>query len=167
VVSRDRAERLVSYLDDAEEALERAIRAASGFPKEERQKFSELLYEAIAALNSDVWKPIYDEYPALAPEYESLEPPAIDSELSWDDVRLEPPLTPTDVDDILFPLLRSHWKKVLRVLFEARDSCNLEGQSFSYEILAARLRYLADRNEIEGIGDLRRWGWSEVRLKDD
>ena len=58
MVSRDRAERLVSYLEDAEEALQRALRAASGFPKEERLRFSELLHEAIAALNSDGWKPI-------------------------------------------------------------------------------------------------------------
>ena len=54
-----------------------------------------------------------------------------------------------------FPLLRSHWKKVALVLVKARDSCNLEGLSISYEVLAARLRDLADRNEIEGIGDLR------------
>jgi hypothetical protein len=86
--------------------------------------------------------------------------------LSWDEVRLPPDLSEKDVDDILFPLLRSHWKKVLRVLFEARDSCNLEALSISYEVLAARLRDLADRNEIEGIGDLRMWGHSEVRLKD-
>jgi hypothetical protein len=166
VVSRDRAERLASYVEDAEEALQRALRAASGFPKEERVRFSELLYGAIAALNSDVWKPIYDEYSDLAPEYESFEPPAIDSELRWDEVRLPPDLSEKDVDDILFPLLRTHWKKVLRVLFEARDSCNINGLSIDYEILAARLRDLADRNQIEGIGDLRKWGWSEVRLKD-
>jgi len=154
-------------LEDAEDALERAIRAASDFPKEERLKFSGLLYEAIAALNSDVWKPIYDEYPDLAPEYESLEPPAIDSELSWDEVQLPPDLTEKDVDDILFPLLRPYWQKVLRVLFNARDSCNINGLAIDYEILAARLRDLSDRNQIEGIGDLRRWGWSEMRLKDD
>ncbi len=92
--------------------------------------------------------------------------PTIDSELSWDEVRLEPPLTAKDVDDILFPLLRTYWKKVLRVLFEARDSCNINGLSIDYEILAARLRDLADRNEIEGVGDFRMWGRSEVRLKD-
>jgi hypothetical protein len=129
-------------------------------------RFSELLYEAIALLNSDIWKPIYDEYPDLAPEYESFEPPTIDSELSWDEVRLEPHLTAKDVDDILFPLLGSDWRKVLRVLFDARDSCNIQGQSFSYEILAARLRWLSDNDKIEGIGDLRKWGHSEVRLKD-
>jgi hypothetical protein len=166
VVSRDSAERLISYLEDAEETLQRARRAASGFPKEERLKFSKLLYEAIAALNSDVWKPIYDAYPDLAPEHESLEPPTIDSELSWDEVRLEPPLTAKGVDDILLPLLRPYWQKVLRVLFNARDSCNMQRESISYEILAARLRDLADRNESEGVGDLRMWRFSEVRLKD-
>ena len=107
MVKRGEAERLVSYLEDAEDALERASRATAGFPKEERLRFSKLIYELIAALQSDVWKPIYEEYPDLAPEYESLEPPTIDSELSWDEVRLEPPLTAKDVDDILFPLLRS------------------------------------------------------------
>lgn len=165
-MNRDRAERLILYLEDAEAALQRALRAASGFAKEERLKFSESLYEAIAALNSDVWKPIYDAYPDLAPEYEDLEPPTISSELSWNEVRLEHPLTEKDVDDILFPLLKSHWQKVALVLVKARDSCNLEGLSISYEVLAARLRDLADRNEIEGIGDLRYWRFSEVRLKD-
>jgi hypothetical protein len=89
-MDRDLAERLVLYLEDAEAALQRADRAASGFAKEEREKFSEVLYTAIAAVNSDVWKPIYDAYPDLAPEYESLEPPTISSELSWDEVRLPP-----------------------------------------------------------------------------
>jgi len=89
-MNRERAERFILYLHDAEDALERARRAASGFAKEERLKFGRLLGELIAALQSDVWKPIYDEFPDLAPEYESLEPPAISSELHWDEVRLEP-----------------------------------------------------------------------------
>src|SRR5579862_7561115 len=91
MVSRDRAERLVLYLEDAEDALERASRAASGFPKE-RLEFSRLLRELIAALQSDIWKPIYDEYPDFAAEYESFEPPTICSELSWEEVCLPPEL---------------------------------------------------------------------------
>jgi hypothetical protein len=165
-MNRDAAERLVLYLQDAEDALERALRAASCFAKEERLKFSGVLYELIAALQSDVWKPIYDEYPDLAPEYESLEPPTICSELSWDEVSLPPDLTEKDVDDILFPLLKPYWQKVALVLANARDSCNLEGPSISYEILAARLRALSDSDQIEGVGDLRMWRHSEVRLKD-
>ena len=58
------------------------------------------------------------------------------------------------------------FRSVLRVLFEARDSCNLEALAIDYEVLAARLRWLSDNEKIEGIGDLRMWGRSEVRLKD-
>jgi hypothetical protein len=165
-MNRDRAERLVLYLDDAEDVLERAKRAAVGFAKAERAAFSKVLNQAIAALRSDVWKPIYDAYPDLAPEYESLEPPTISSELRWDEVRLEPPLTANDIDNILFPLLRSHWQKVALVIAKARDSANTRGEIISYEIFAARLRWLSDKEEIEGIGDLRMWRHSEVRLKD-
>ena len=153
-------------MDDAEEALERAGRAASGFPKEERIKFSRLIDDLIAALQSDVWKPIYDKFPDLAPEDESLEPPDVDSELSWDEARLLPDVSEKEVDDILLPLLRPYWQKVLRVLFMARDSCGSGGLAIDYEVLAARLRWLSDNDKIEGIGDMRMWGRSEVRLKD-
>jgi hypothetical protein len=165
-MNRGRAERLVLYLQDAEDALERANRAASGFAKEERLKFGRLLGELIAALRSDVWKPIYDEYPDLAPEYESLEPPTISSELSWDEVQLPPDVTEKDIDDILFSLLRPHWKKVALVIANAIDCRNLMCLSISPEIFAARLRALSDSGHIEGVGDLRMWRFSEVRLKD-
>jgi hypothetical protein len=36
----------------------------------------------------------------------------------------------------------------------------------SDEEIAARLQVLADSDRIEGIGDLRKWRHSEVRLKD-
>jgi hypothetical protein len=165
-MNRGRAERITLHLHDAVDALERASRAVSGVAKEERVRFGGLLREFIEDLEADILSPIYDQHPDLRPEHQDRETPTISSELRWDEVRLEPPLSEKDIDDVLFPLLRSHWKKVALVLANARDSCNLQGLSISNEILAARLRDLADRNEIEGIGDLRMWRFSEVRLKD-
>jgi hypothetical protein len=165
-MNREKAERLTLYVYDAGDALERARRAASGFAKEDRLRFNSLLCDILDTLQTGILDPIFDRHPDLRPEREERETPTISSELSWDEVRLEPPLIEKDVDDILFPLLKSHWQKVALVLVNARDSCNLQGLSFSYEVLAARLRDLADRNEIEGIGDLRIWRFSEVRLKD-
>jgi hypothetical protein len=52
------------------------------------------------------------------------------------------------------------------VLFMARDSCNINRIAINYDVLAARLRWLSDNDKIEGVGDLRLWGHSEVRLKD-
>jgi hypothetical protein len=165
-MSRDRAERLVLYLQDAVSALERASRAASGFAKEERLRFGGLIREFIEDLEGDILSPIYDQHPDLRPEYKERETPTISSELRWDEVHLEPPLSAKDIDDILFPLLRSYWKKVALVLASARDSSNIKGQSIDYEIFAARLRWLSDNDKIEGVGDLRMWRFSEVRLKD-
>jgi len=75
-------------------------------------------------------------------------------------------LSEKDIDDILFPLLKSHWQKVALVLAKAIDCRNLMCLSIGAEIFAARLQALSDNDKIEGIGDLRMWGFSEVRLKD-
>src|ERR1700733_7178012 len=93
-------------------------------------------------------------------------PPTISGELSRDEVQLPPDVTEKDIDDILFSLLRSHWKKVALVVANAIDCRNLMCLSISPEIFAARLRALSDSGRIEGIGDLRMWRHSEVRLKD-
>ena len=52
------------------------------------------------------------------------------------------------------------------VLGQALDRCKELGLSLSHEILAARLQALAEAGRIEDVGDLRMWGFSEVRLKD-
>lgn len=165
-MNRDRAERLVMHLHDAVGALERASRETAGFAKEERARFGGLLREFIEDLEADILSPIYDQYQGLRPEFEDQEIPTISSELRWDEVRLKPPLTEKDIDDILFPLLKSRWQKVALVVAKARDSSNLQGRTISYEVFAARLRALSDSDQIEGIGDLRMWRFSEVRLKD-
>ena len=125
-----------------------------------------MIYGLIATLQFDVWNPIYDDYPDLAPEYESLEPPTIDSELSWDEARLLPDVSEKDLDDILFPLLRSYWKKVLLILFEARDSCNINASRSTIRFLPHGFAGCPTMTRSRGVGDLRRWGYSEVRLKD-
>ena len=39
------------------------------------------------------------------------------------------------------------------------------GLAISDEALAARIQVLTDSGRIEGVGDLRKWRFSEVRLK--
>jgi hypothetical protein len=68
-MSRDRAERLVLYLQDAVGTLERASRAASGFAKEERLRFGGLIRELIEDLEADILSPLYDKYPDFRPEH--------------------------------------------------------------------------------------------------
>jgi hypothetical protein len=164
---RNGAERLVLHLRDAVDALNRARREASGFAKEERQQFGGLIREFIEDLEADLLSPIYDQHTDLRPEQEEQETPTVCSDLRWDQVRLSPNTSVKDVDNILFSLLTPYWQKVALVLVKAYDSCNITGRSIDYEIFAARLQDLSDQNKIEGIGDLRMWRFSEVRLKDN
>ncbi|WP_165421348.1 hypothetical protein [Bradyrhizobium sp. Leo170] len=50
------------------------------------------------------------------------------------------------------------------ILVEGR--CQELSVPISHEAIAARLKVLADSNRIEGVGDIRMWRYSEVRLKD-
>jgi hypothetical protein len=46
------------------------------------------------------------------------------------------------------------------------DRCKERGLPIEDKVIAARLKVLSDSDRIEGIGDIRSWRHSEVRLKD-
>jgi hypothetical protein len=43
--------------------------------------------------------------------------------------------------------------------------CEARSLPISGEVIAARVRALVDAGTLEGVGNLRRWRFSEVRLK--
>jgi hypothetical protein len=61
--------------------------------------------------------------------------------------------------------MQPHWRKVAVVLAKALQRCEQLGLAISDEALAARIQVLTDSGRIEGVGDLRKWRFSEVRLK--
>jgi hypothetical protein len=97
---------------------------------------------------------------------QSNEIPTISSELRWDQVRLPPSVSEKDIDAIIFLVMKPRWRKVAAVVGDALGRCRQLGLEISDEALAARLQALAEAGRIEGIGDLRKWRFSEVRLKD-
>jgi len=62
--------------------------------------------------------------------------------------------------------MSQHWRKVAKIVTDVLDKYQHLGLPISYEMVAARLKVLADSDLIEGVGDLRMWRYSEVRLKD-
>src|SRR5581483_3569424 len=156
-MDRDQAVVIVQHLRDAQRNLEDALRIAVGHDEALKNQIGELF----VALNFDILPQIYDQHPDLRPPPEK---PRISSTLRWDQVRLPPNFSEKDIDDVLFPLLTRHWTKVAMVLAHAGN--HFEPLGLSLEIIAARLRYLADNARIESAGDLRMWRHSEVRLKD-
>ena len=166
MMTRDQAETIQRHLLDADSAINRARRAIAGLGKEDRVRFDDLLAEVEDALQSGVLAAIYDQHPDLEPPVEEEEEPRINSELRWDQVRLPTSISEADIDAILIAIIQPHWRKVAMVVGTALNRCRELGLQISDEALAARIQVLAESGRLEGIGDLRKWRFSEVRLKD-
>ena len=158
-MDRDEAVAIVRRLEEASLSLNDAARIAIEHTQELQLRHR--IAELIVALNFDILPQIYDKHPDLRPPPEK---PRISSRLRWNKVKLPSSVSEKDIDDILFPLLKRRWQKVALVLSRAGD--HFEPLGLSLDIIAARLRELADTDRIEGAGDLRMWRFSEVRLKD-
>jgi hypothetical protein len=165
-VNREQAVRIQKHLLDAGVALDHARMAIAGLGKEERLALDGLLREVVEALHADLLAPIYDQYPDLKPPPLDEEIPTISSSLTWDQVRLPPPVTEAALDGILFSLLKPRWQKTAMVVVLTMQRCQERALPIGDEEIAARLQVLSDSDRIEGIGDLRYWRHSEVRLKD-
>jgi hypothetical protein len=163
-MDRARAVKLVRHLKEAGLGLESAIRTIADRVQEGqlKQQIGKLLID----LHSDILPQIYDQHPDLRPPPEK---PRISSTLRWSKVKLPPSVSEKDVDDIIFSELKPRWRKVAMVVGQAFDRCEEPGlplpREGRYEIFGARLRELAENDRIEGAGDLRKWRFSEVRLK--
>jgi hypothetical protein len=165
-MNREQAVRLQKHLLDAHLALDDAGMAIAGLGKEERLRFDGLLWEVVAALRQKLLAPIHEQFPDIEPPVIDEEIPAISSELRWDQVRLPPSVTESGVDEIIFSTLEPRWQKTAMVIGLAVQRCKELDVPIGGEAIAARLQALADADRIEGIGDLRKWRHSEMRLKD-
>ncbi|WKA28927.1 DUF3658 domain-containing protein [Bradyrhizobium roseum] len=165
-MKREQAVRIQKHVLDADAALDRARTAIADLGKKERLALDGLLQEAVETLHLELLEEIYAQYPDLEPTPMEEEVPAISSTLTWDQVRLPPSVTEADLDSIILSSLKPQWQKTAMVVFRAMDRCEERGLPIGDEAIAARLQVLAASDRIEGIGDLRKWRHSEVRLKD-
>jgi hypothetical protein len=164
-MNREQAIRIQKHCLDADVALNHASMAIADLGKEERLALDELLREVVDTLHLDLLAQVYDQYPDLEPPPRDAEIPTISSSLTWDQVRLPPSVTEADLDGIIFSLLKPLWQKTAKVVVLVAGRCQELALPIGYEEIAARLQVLSDSDRIEGIGDLRKWRHSEVRLK--
>ena len=165
-MNREQAIRIQEHILDAHIALEDAGMAIAGLGKEERLRFDGLLWEVVAALQQKLLAPIHEQFPDIEPSLLDEQVATITSELRWDQVRLPPSVTVSDLDGIIFPILQPMWQKTAKVVILTLQRCKALDLPVGDEAIAARLQVLSDSDRIEGIGDLRMWFHSEVRLKD-
>jgi hypothetical protein len=93
------------------------------------------------------------------------EDPRICSTLRWSDVRLPPSVTEADLDALIFSEMTQRLLKVARIIGRTLESLKARSIYVSPEIIAARIRALADAGRIEAVGNLSMWRHSEARLK--
>jgi hypothetical protein len=95
-----------------------------------------------------------------------VEPPVISSTLRWEDVSLPASISEADLDQIVFSVMTSRLQKTAMVIVKTLERCKELDLPINAEIVGARLGALDESVRIEGAGDLRKWRYSEVRLKD-
>ncbi|QIG96374.1 MULTISPECIES: hypothetical protein [unclassified Bradyrhizobium] len=165
-MNREYAERICLQIFDALDAMYKAEMAIAGLGKQERTRFHRSVQEVIADLEDKLLLPICEQYPDLRPPTEEQRPRILCSELTWSEVNLPSSVTEDQLDEVIMSLLNPRWRKVLWFVTIAEERYKELGWTISHEVTAARLKVLSDRDRIEGIGDMRYWGNSEVRLKD-
>jgi hypothetical protein len=163
MMNKEEAAEIHVHLREAAEALARAEAAIFiNLDKEGRAVFAEPLENVVRALHTEVLPIICKQFPDLC----GGEIPTISSHLTWDQVRLPPGVAEADVDAIIFSFMKPRWQKVAMIIGRSLGRCRELGLDISDEAFGARILELAEADRIEGVGDLRKWRWSEVRLKD-
>ena len=87
------------------------------------------------------------------------------STLRWSDVSLPLSITIDDLDALILSELSERTRKVARIVYRVFES--LDGRSIYLkpEVIAARIRELAETGRIESVGNLTMWRHSEVGLR--
>ncbi len=140
--------------------------AIAGLAKAERIKLGDSLYDILDALEDELLQPIYDQYLDLEPPKSDREAYEYICELTWDEVQLPPGVSEQQLDEIIFSVLKSTWRKTSMMATCGMERCEELGLPIDDKMIAARLKVLSDSDRIEGIGNLQSWFHSEVRLKD-
>jgi hypothetical protein len=157
-MNKDQAADIQGYLLKAAAAIDEASVIASRSGLEERA----ILFKIADALHFEVLPAIYRRYPELKPPEQ---PPVISSLLRWDEVVLPSSVSAADIDAILLPLLKRQLQKVALIVGLASKRSQELHFPTAPEVFGARLTALVEAGRIEGRGDLRKWGHSEVRLR--
>lgn len=165
-MTREQAAEIQRHLLTATKAINRVAGLAFDLDRvEDRKAFAEFVSSAYGALQHEMLdKVIYRQFPDLRPP--SKERWRIDSKLTWDKVSLPPSVTVTDFDRVILSEMSPHWRKTARIVGNVSEQYRSLGIDMDPAIAAARLMAMVDSGLIESAGDLRKWGVSEVRLKD-
>jgi hypothetical protein len=163
-MDREQAAEIHRHLLAAAKAIARAQLSIAPLSQEDRAAFSEPLGNVYVALHYELLhKTIYRQFPDLKPP--SRERPRINSKLTWDKVSPPSSVTVMDFDRVVLSMMSPQWRKTSRIVGHVSEHYRELGIDMDPAIAAARLMAMVDSDLVEGQGDLRKWRFSQVRLK--
>jgi len=163
-MNREQATEIERHLKRAANAIRRAeILMWELDEGEGRAAFVEPLGKTIVALNYELRGVIHSRFPDLKPPSKGGR--FVDSKLTWKHAQLPPSITVLDFDRAILSTLHAQWRKTAWIVGKVSEQYRSLGISLDPAIVAARLRTMVDSGLVESAGDLRKWRFSEVRLK--
>ena len=161
-MDQDEAAEILEHLLEGAYAIDEARAAIFTLGKDDQEALAASVDTIETILHSKLLRAIYDRFPDLM-EFDEF--PEISSALHWDQVRLPPSVSEAQVDQIIFSVMFTQWRKMARMVGDALARCKEVGLPISGEVVAARIQALVEADRLESQGDLRRWRHSEVRSK--
>ncbi len=162
-MDQEQAAEIHRHLLRAVNAIRRAERIMWDLPQQDRAAFAEPLGNTVTALHFELLQVIYRRFPDLRPPDKGWR--RVDSKLTWKQVQLPPSVTAVDFDRVILSAMSPQWRKTARIVGDVSKHYGSLGISLDPSIAAARLMAMVDSGLVEGAGDLRKWRFSEVRLK--
>jgi hypothetical protein len=162
-MDREQAVEIHRHLQRAVNAMRRAERLILDLSQEDRAALAKPFGNTTFALHFELLREIYRRFPDLQPPSTGFR--FVDTKLTWKQVQLPPSVTEADVDAVIFSAMKPVFQKVAMVIIRSLKRFEELALPVGDQVIAARLKLLADSGRIEGAGDLRKWRFSEVRLK--
>ncbi|MGC2780483.1 MAG: hypothetical protein WA418_33095 [Bradyrhizobium sp.] len=160
-MTREQAETIQCHLLDASRALGRAASALADVEDDESGALSAAMVDISSRLYRELIEHVNARFPDLAVPMQVVE--AV-STLRWEKVELPPSIAESDLDDLIFSLLKPDWSSLQAILLMASQRCEELSWPLKFSEVAARIQALAEAGRIDRQGGLRRWRTSKVRL---
>ena len=160
-MTREQAKEIQRHLLAASRALGRAGSALADVEDDGSGALSAAMVDVSSRLYRDLLQPIYARFPDLAVPMQVV---GTVSNLRWEDVALPPSITESDLDDLIFSLLKPGWINLAVILVFALRRCEELSWPLNFAEIAARIHALVEAGRIDHEGDLQRLGAGDVRL---
>ena len=158
------ATELHGHLVDAIQALERAGGLIESLDEGDQSALLTSIDKITSAIHVELLQEaVYARFPDLHSEFDEWS--FLNTIRRWKDIVLPEGVSEADIDATIFSTLRSQWLKTARIIGDALKECERLQLPVSAEMLGVRIQALSEANKLESQGDLRKWRFSEVRLK--